>query len=155
MFLTGKIDRVDGRRDDPKTAIIIDYKTGKIISGVSLRTKVADGRMLQLPLYAAALKILRSDLKVVDGAYVHLNEKEKTARNGIASLGQLMAKKTAEDFFNLEAARQQAIELAGEIRSGRFPWTRFPKGGDEAECTRYCPLRHACRHPEGYEAPYI
>jgi hypothetical protein len=160
VFLTGKIDRVDGRRDDPAVAIILDYKTGRIISRSALGTKLADGRLLQLPLYAAALRILRADLEIIGAAYLHLHESKRREERGpqhaIASVGQLLAKgiEADEDVFNLEAARRRAIKLAEDIRAGRFPLTRFPKGDKEPECTRFCLQRHACRHPEGYQEPY-
>jgi ATP-dependent helicase/nuclease subunit B len=160
VFLTGKIDRVDGRRNDPALAIIIDYKTGRIGPRASLKTKMADGRMLQLPLYAAAAQMQHLDLKIIGGAYLHLSERksqqETSPKNAIAAVGQLLAKGTeaGEDSFDLESARQLAIELAEGIRAGRFPLTRFPKGGEDTECTRFCLLRHACRHPAGYETPY-
>ena len=156
VFLTGKIDRVDGKRSDPRMAIILDYKTGGSPPLPSVRVKVADGRMLQLPLYAAALQIDHKGLEVIGGAYAHLNERPRSqeigAKEAIVPLGQLLPgkKEPQTELWNTGAALQLALDFAGRIREGRFPLTRFGAGTDEVECTAFCPLRHACRHPEGY-----
>jgi ATP-dependent helicase/DNAse subunit B len=156
VFLTAKIDRVDVKRSDPRTAIILDYKTGGIPERLIFRAKVKDGRMLQLPLYAAALQIDDRELEIVGGAYLHLNEKAKSheveARDAIVSLGQLLPNKKEADpeLWNARAAVDLALDLATRIRAGQFPLTSHSNGSKDAECTAWCPLRHACRHPEGY-----
>jgi len=156
VLLTGKIDRVDGKRSDPGVAIILDYKTGGSPALSSLKVKVVDGRMLQLPLYAAALEIARPGQHVVGAAYVHLSEKAKSEevaiKKAVVPLGQFLAtkKEPDADLWNARAALDMALDFAGRIRAGRFPLTRHGIGSDEVECTAYCPLRHACRHPEGY-----
>ena len=112
--------------------------------------------MLQLPLYAAALQIDDRELEIVGGAYLHLNEKAKSheveARDAIVSLGQLLPNKKEADpeLWNARAAVDLALDLATRIRAGQFPLTIFSNGSKDAECAAWCPLRHACRHPEGY-----
>jgi RecB family exonuclease len=157
VALSGKIDRVDARRPQGQEAIIIDYKTGKPPGATELMTKLADGRLLQLPLYAAGLQAEQTQLRVVGGAYVHLPEKEsvpgESPKKSIAEVGPCLGlrKKGLAEAFDAEAARRQAIELASAIRAGRFPLTRFPVGEKHPQCRSHCPLRHACRHPKGYE----
>jgi hypothetical protein len=156
VLLTGMIDRVDGNREDRQKAIIVDYKTGRPPEPKELRIKVGDGRMLQLPLYAAALQIRHSDLKVIGAAYVHLNEKARShligASEAIVAIGELLPKKKEDEkeLLNTQAALDLAIHFASQIRAGHFQLTSHGPGLEEAECTAYCPLRHACRHPEGY-----
>ena len=156
VLLTGKIDRVDVKRSESGAALIVDYKTAGSPRAALLKTKMGDGRMLQLPLYAAALQISRPDLNVIGAAYIHLSEKAKSeevgAKKAIVSLGQLLAKREPEtDLWNSQIALELALEFASQIRAGRFGLTRHGNGSDEPECTHWCPLRHACRHPEGYE----
>jgi hypothetical protein len=154
VLLTGKIDRVDRRRQDRRNAMIVDYKTGGIPKRSAVRIKVVDGRMLQLPLYAAGLQLLDAEVNVIGGAYAHLNERSKAKKIGgkeaIVSLGELSNNETDVGLWDTQAARDLALEFASQIRAGRFPLTRHGNGSEEAECTPYCPLRHACRHPEGY-----
>jgi ATP-dependent helicase/DNAse subunit B len=156
VLLTGKIDRVDVKRSESGAALIVDYKTAGSPRAALLKTKMGDGRMLQLPLYAAALQISRPDLNVIGAAYIHLSEKAKSeevgAKKAIVSLGQLSAKREPEsDLWNTGDALELALDFAGQIRAGRFGLTRHGNGSDEPECTGWCPLRHACRHPEGYK----
>jgi ATP-dependent helicase/DNAse subunit B len=154
VLLTGKIDRVDLKRSDLQTALIIDYKTGKVPKPVTIRTKVGDGRLLQLSLYAAALQIDRLGTKVVGAAYAHLNERPKATlirgKDALASIGEPFAGQKDPELWNTQTALELALSLASRIRAGGFPLTRHGLDSDEAECTAYCPLRHACRHPEGY-----
>jgi hypothetical protein len=111
-----------------------------------------------LPLYAAALQIRHPDYQVIGGAYAHLSERARAKKIGskeaIVSLGEFGKKESDADLWDTEVARRQALEFAGQIRAGRFPLTRHGTDSEQAECTVYCPLRHACRHPEGYASNY-
>jgi ATP-dependent helicase/DNAse subunit B len=159
VFLAGKIDRVDGNRSDPQIRIIIDYKTGGVPDSVSVQIKIKEGRLLQLPLYAAALQIQENKLKVIGGAYVHLNERPKTemirAEKAILAVGKPLASRIAPDTWNPQAAVSLALDLAGKIRAGQFHLTKYGSSSDHPECSDFCPLRHACRHPEGYGSSRI
>jgi ATP-dependent helicase/DNAse subunit B len=154
VLLTGKIDRVDVHRTEPTRAIILDYKTGRSKPLKERKEKTEDGRMLQLPLYAAALKQVRTELEIVGGAYIHLSERLADARKAVAAAGELTFSggRHAEVPFEAEAARRLALELVGEIRAGNFSLTRHTLGRSHTECTSYCEMKHACRHPDGYQA---
>ncbi len=154
VFLTGKIDRVDVQRTEQTRAIILDYKTGRSKSVTERKAKAEDGRMLQLPLYAAALTRLRRELQIVGGAYIHLSERLADAHKAIAAAGACVssARKSSEVRFEVEEARRLALDLVGEIREGNFSWTRHTLGQPHTECTSYCEMKHACRHPDGYQA---
>jgi ATP-dependent helicase/DNAse subunit B len=159
VFLRGKIDRVDVSRTQRSLAIISDYKTGRAMPNKERAVKLADGRLLQLPLYAAALQRVRPDLEVVGGAYIHLSERpqseEPSARRAIAAVGALLKDdKAPQAPLDAEAARLKALDMVGAIRAGKFPLTDHANGKDFAECTWFCPMRHACRHPEGYQGRY-
>ncbi len=155
VYLSGTVDCVSRHRLDPRHAIILDYKTGKAGPRNEVARKMTDGRLLQLPLYAAALQILHPDLEVVGGAYIHLSEKEKEARKAVLAAGALLpAGRAAPLPFNPEAARAKAIELARDIRAGRFALTVHDADEPHGECSFFCALRHACRHPKGYQTPY-
>jgi ATP-dependent helicase/DNAse subunit B len=152
--LSGKIDRVDADRSSADRVIITDYKTGKPPDRKHVGTKIADGRMLQLPLYAALLETVRSDLHVVGGLYLHLTERPKSdslkGKEVIRGVGQAPGADEEVAFSTKEALRL-AIDLVSRIRAGCFPLTPHTSG-DTAECTAYCTLRHACRQPAGYVA---
>jgi hypothetical protein len=148
---------VDLKRTDLQTALIIDYKTGKVPKPITIRRKVSDGRLLQLLLYAAALQIDRPGTKVVGAAYAHLNERPKATlirgKDALASMGEPFAGLKDPDLWNTQMALELALDLASRIRAGQFPLTRHGPDSDEVECTAYCPLRHACRHPQGFTTP--
>jgi ATP-dependent helicase/DNAse subunit B len=156
VMFEGKIDRVDLDRTNLQKAFVIDYKTGKVLKPVTIRAKIKDGRLLQLPLYAAALEIQQPNLKVVGAAYAHLNEWPKAklirGRDALSAIGEPFSSEKDLELWNKQAALDLALDLAGRIRAGRFPLTQHGPESDEPECKAFCPLRHACRHPEGYAA---
>jgi RecB family exonuclease/superfamily I DNA/RNA helicase len=152
VYLSGKIDRVDLRRAALHEAIILDYKTGQVTKPSERKIRIEDGRMLQLPLYGAALSRAHDGLTVIGGAYIHLSERaqgrQESGRAVLAAVGSFLAGGRAAPVpFDIDAARDKAIELAGQIRAGRFSLTLL---GDE--CTGHCATRHACRHPNGYQS---
>lgn len=156
VYLSGTVDCVGRHRLDPRHAIILDYKTGKAAARKHVAAKMTDGRLLQLPLYAAALHVMHSDLRVVGGAYVHLSEREQEARKAVLAAGELLPPSgKAEPLpFDPEAARAKAIELVQDIRAGRFALTVHDADQPHGECNFFCAMRHACRHPKGYQTPY-
>jgi PD-(D/E)XK nuclease superfamily/Exodeoxyribonuclease V, gamma subunit len=153
VLLSGKIDRVDVHRTQRTRAIILDYKTGRNKPPKERRDKAEDGRMLQLPLYGAALKQVRRELEIVGGAYIHVSERLADARKAVAAAGELpnAGGKHSEVPFDVEGTRRLALELVGEIRDGNFSWTRHTFGRPHTECTSWCEMKHACRHPDGYQ----
>jgi ATP-dependent helicase/DNAse subunit B len=152
ILLTGKIDRVDVHRAERTRAIILDYKTGRGKPIKEREAKTKDGRMLQLPLYAAALKRLRTELQIVGGAYIHLSERLPDAKKAIAAAGEFAPAVGKPVSFEAEAARRLALHLVGEIRDGNFTLTPHTLERPHPECTSYCEMKHACRNPEGYQA---
>jgi hypothetical protein len=156
VYLSGTVDCVSLHRQDPRHAIILDYKTGKAAARKHVAAKMTDGRLLQLPLYAAALHVMHDDLRVVGGAYIHLSEREQEARKAVLAAGELLPPSgRAEPLpFDPEAARAKAIELVQDIRAGRFALTVHDADEPHGECNFFCAMRHACRHPKGYQTPY-
>ena len=92
-------------------------------------------------------------MPVVGGAYVHLHEREVNVERAIEAVGDVSwdGARGAEVPFDPEAARRKAIELVGRIRDGDYSLTPHVHGQPHSECTSFCPLRHACRSPEGYK----
>jgi len=105
-------------------------------------------------LYAAALQIIRPGTKVVGAAYAHLNERSTATliggKEALAAIGEPFAGQKDPYLWNTQMALELALDLANRIRAGQFPLTRHGPDAEEVECTAYCPLRHACRHPEGF-----
>jgi hypothetical protein len=85
-----------------------------------------------------------------------LNERAKSkmtgAKEAIVAIGDLLPgrKESETELWNTRRALDLALDFASKIRAGRFPLTPYGIGSDSVECTPWCPLRHACRHPEGY-----
>jgi ATP-dependent helicase/DNAse subunit B len=154
VLLTGKIDRVDVHRAEPGRAIILDYKTGRSRPPKERKDKTEDGRMLQLPLYAAALERVHTELQIIGGAYIHLSERLPDAQKAIAASGEVASsgRRSVRVPFEAKEARRLALLLVGDIRDGIFSWTAHTRGRPHTECTSYCEMKHACRHPDGYEA---
>lgn len=156
VLLTGTVDRVDVQRTLLQQAIILDYKTGRIHPSNERTAKAEDGRLLQLPLYAAALALALPGLQPVGGAYLHLNERKQTRPESpldvIGATGQVLVGPEASVVvpFDPAAARRKALELATEIRAGNFSLTIHDLSAQYPECNAFCSLRHACRHPRGY-----
>jgi ATP-dependent helicase/nuclease subunit B len=148
VLLSGRIDRIDLHRET-RQAVIVDYKTGRAMPARDRKERTADGRLLQLPLYAAALGRMPESLEVTGAAYVHLSDRVAKWDAAIEGSGELDTGKTADVPFDIEAARRKALELAGRIRAGDFSLTAHTEGR-QSECTSFCPLRHACRAPAGY-----
>jgi ATP-dependent helicase/DNAse subunit B len=156
VAVSGKIDRVDVRRDNAQQAVIADYKTGRPQDSRVLKEKLADGRLMQLPLYAATLEIAHGELQVVGGLYLHLSERAHKEEPGgsdvLIPVGEVLpgGKPESQPAFDPAAARRKALEFAGLIRQGDFPLSPHTSG-NSCECTSYCSFRHACRQPHGYE----
>ncbi|HSH03346.1 MAG TPA: PD-(D/E)XK nuclease family protein [Anaerolineae bacterium] len=127
LLLSGYIDRVD--RDERGRIRIVDYKLG---GKASFTAKAfAEGKKLQLPLYAAAAMEALGLGEVVDGFYWHFRKGEPSDfQLGKVEGGVGEAIKTAEGF---------ARQVRAGIQSGYFPATP-PAGG----CPSYCPAISFC-----------
>lgn len=154
VTITGKLDRVDVHRADPRRAIVLDYKTGRCLERPERKAKCEDGRLLQLALYGQVLALTHPELEVIAGAYVHLHHKDNQKSSSSASLvvlGTLEDKPGKNDLpFDPDAATQKALAYAGAIRDGNFGLSPHART-NYSECNSFCSLRHACRHPDGYE----
>jgi RecB family exonuclease len=75
--LVGRVDRVDARGDGrEREGLVIDYKSGRV--GERLRYDQLARTQLQLPLYAAWLASVRSELGHTDAGYVSLRDGERS-----------------------------------------------------------------------------
>jgi ATP-dependent helicase/DNAse subunit B len=122
----GFIDRVD--RDADGRLCIIDYKSGSTpISGRDL----ADGRRLQIALYALAARDALALGDIGDGFYWHI---------GSAKISGLRLKKFEGGVSGaLNTAISHAFEYVAGIRAGRFP-----PSPPAAGCPGHCPGASFC-----------
>ena len=132
--LRGFIDRVD--RTPNGRLRVIDYKT----SGPSAFTKkqVAEGKKLQLPLYALAARDALDLGEPIDGFYWHVRHAEASAFT-IAKFGPAQA---------IRVAVAHAWEAVHGAREGRFA----PHPPDDG-CPAFCPASGFCwRYQAGFRA---
>jgi hypothetical protein len=134
LGLRGVIDRVDLTSEG--TVRVIDYKTaGK---WAFTKTAVADGKKLQLPLYALAARDALGLGEPTEGFYWHVQQAERSSftlsRFDGGPRGAMMV------------AVDKAWEAVRGARSGHFV-PRPPQGG----CPSYCPALAFCwRYSPGY-----
>ncbi len=135
LKLRGFIDRVD--RGENGRIRIIDYKLGGKYS-YSARN-FAEGRKLQLPLYALAAQEALGLGSVEDGFYWHF-------RNVEASPFSLAGAEGGVDGA-IDTALAHAWEAVRNVRGGQFA----PRPPDEG-CPGYCPAAAFCWHytPSGW-----
>ncbi len=139
---SGRIDRIDvGRVGGQAVFSIVDYKSGKV-GGKSAATAVAEGMLLQLPLYAlAAGELLGAEGAVPLGAaYWHVAAEgyKEVIRFHEESSGWL---KPEAAWRKLEAdLRVRIRSLVEGIRRGEFPMASA-----DDKCTGHCPFSTACR----------
>ena len=132
--LRGFIDRLDG--DSTGRLRVIDYKT----AGPSTYTKkaVAEGKKLQLPLYALAAQEALGLGPAAEGFYWHVQH----AKPSSFSLAQFDGGAEAA----MSIAVQRAWEAVRGAREGIFA-PRPPDGG----CPSYCPASGFCwRYRPGF-----
>jgi ATP-dependent helicase/nuclease subunit B len=134
LRLRGVIDRVDVTSDG--MIRIIDYKT----SGKSAFTKkaVADGKKLQLPLYALAAGDALRLGQPTEGFYWHLQQAERSSFT--------LSRFDGGPQGAIKVAVDKAWEAVRGARSGHFV-PRPPQGG----CPGYCPASAFCwRYSPGF-----
>jgi ATP-dependent helicase/DNAse subunit B len=134
LRLHGVIDRVDVTSDG--AVRVIDYKT----AGKWAFTKkaVADGKKLQLPLYALAARDALGLGEPAEGFYWHVQQAE---RSGFTLSGFDGGPRGA-----IKVALDKAWEAVRGARAGHFV-PRPPQGG----CPSYCPAAAFCWR---YQPPY-
>lgn len=129
LRVRGLIDRVDRRPDGGVR--VVDYKTaGPTDFG---KSAVAEGKKLQLPLYALAARDALGLGEPRDGFYWHVRHAE---RSGFSLAGFDGGPEAA-----FAAATSVAWEAARGVRSGAFS-SHPPHGG----CPSYCPAAPFCWH---------
>ena len=104
IFLTGKIDRIDGRKENEVE--IIDYKTGKKPSERELT------KSLQLSIYALAAhdkNMFNKKLSDINLTFHYLQTQEK-----------ITLKKTEEELIK---TKEDITEMVEEIKKNKFPAT--------------------------------
>ncbi len=128
LQLRGFIDRVD-RSSDGRQFRIIDYKLGGPTAYTS--PAFAEGKKLQLPLYALAVQEALGLAPVADGFYWHYQRAESSSFH--------LAKAAGGVAGAIETAVTHAWEAVHQIRDGHFT-PRPPDGG----CPAYCPAANFC-----------
>jgi ATP-dependent helicase/nuclease subunit B len=134
LLLRGLIDRVDLASDGKVR--VIDYKTG----GKSAFTKkaVADGKKLQLPLYALAARDALGLGEPAEGFYWHVQQAERSSFT--------LSRFDGGPRGAMEVALDKAWEAVSGARAGHFV-PRPPQGG----CPSYCPAAAFCwRYSPGF-----
>ena len=139
--ISGRIDRVDAPLEG-SPVFVIDYKSGTQAYG----PRFAEKRALQVPLYLAALRVLRPEIEVAGGAYAALGN--LTVRGAVRAdmapqVGGWLSEKCYVDKAELDAEIGACLEvarLAAEgIRQGRIP------AEPDGECRGGCAFRPMCR----------
>lgn len=151
FLLRGLVDRVD-RGVDARVAgaerylAAIDYKSTKY-STPAAGDKAAwdDGIVLQVPLYAAALRALHPGDQLARMEYRTIRKPEVVHQLVLAPLkGDAL-----QDAPEAEAKLARALDAAGtkiaELRRGDLPISPTESAG----CSKYCPARDICRIPGG------
>lgn len=129
LRLRGFIDRVDRREDGGIR--IVDYKLGSPYSYTA--RKFAEGKRLQLPLYALAAEETLGLGPVSEGFYWHFRQAEESPfKLSKAEGGVSGAIATAIDF---------AWAIVAQVREGNFK----PLPPDQG-CPSYCPGAAFCWH---------
>ncbi len=128
----GRMDRIEVS-DDRRTATVVDYKTGRSDDFRPDRgDPVKGGRLLQLPVYAAAAKEWLGGETAVRGDYWFVSEREGFKTHGI-SLAE------AE-----EPMRRAVGAIVLGIRGGAFTAVPGARARDGHENCAYCPFDILC-----------
>jgi ATP-dependent helicase/DNAse subunit B len=126
LRLRGFVDRLD--RDESGDLQVIDYKAGS--TPISARD-LEDGKRLQLPLYALAVREALGLGQVGGGFYWHINSAQASRLRLEAYLGGVDAA--------IQTALAHALDIVDAVRAGRFPPQPPPRG-----CPGHCPATGFC-----------
>ena len=154
FLLRGKVDRVDRGIEGPDANVpdaaryvaAIDYKSTKYSTPAGGDSKGwADGIVLQVPLYAAALRALRPGELLARMEYRAIRGPKEYHQLVLAPVKQGQV----QDATAAEEKLAQALAAAGgkiaQVRGGELPAAPTPSAG----CSPYCPARDICRIPGG------
>ncbi|MDV0441414.1 PD-(D/E)XK nuclease family protein [Methanorbis furvi] len=125
LRLEGRVDRIGVRGSE---FVVTDYKTGKVKTAGDIKT----GKSLQLPLYLAAIRHLRPDLRQAGGSYYQISAK---------SVLETYPLKDSGDYYV-----SLALEFAAAYRNGMQRGVCAPVY-NKTECS-FCKERFICRFTE-------
>jgi len=154
FLLRGKVDRVDrgitgadaNVPDAARYVAAIDYKSTKYSTPAGGSSKGwADGIVLQVPLYAAALRVLRPNDLVARMEYRSIRSPKEYHQLVLAPVKKGEVQDATEAEEKLMGALAAAGRKIAEIRRGELPAAPTPSAG----CSPYCPARDVCRIPGG------
>jgi ATP-dependent helicase/DNAse subunit B len=130
ILLRGVIDRLDKNPDGEIR--IVDYKTG---SSHLDKGDLNNGRRLQLPIYALAVRDALKLGNPADGMYWAI----KAAKAGSLKLASFENENGEGVEAAINTVKEHLLRIITAIRSGEFPPIP-PKGG----CPEYCPAAQWC-----------
>jgi ATP-dependent helicase/nuclease subunit B len=151
FLLRGSVDRVDHGIDDrvPTAAqyiAAIDYKSSIYSTPAGgKKTGWDDGVVLQVPLYAAALRKQYPDTLLSRMEYRTLRSPAVVHPLSLAPLKKGEVQDATDAEAKLDGALDAAGRRIGEVRRGELPANPAPSCG----CSPYCPARDVCRIPNG------
>ncbi len=140
--IRGRIDRIDvGEINGQPVFNIVDYKTGRKISGAA--SQVKSGRSLQLVLYALAtqrLNLVGDSSLPIQAGYWFLRDTGWTPITKPPKAGPNGLEQHADWLALVDVLDDLIPRLAAGIRAGQFPVYNSDK-----DCTAYCPYKTTCR----------
>ena len=149
--LRGSIDRVDESIDDDAGrhyVAVIDYKSSEYaVPGRGSPGAWNDGVMLQLPLYAEAMRMLKPGTDVARLEYRTLSSPATRGKLALVKVDRKIGDTgpNEKDVAKYEAALGHVAAHLIELRAGRFPARPAPSCG----CPPYCHARDVCRTSGG------
>lgn len=149
--LRGSIDRVDEGQDErvagsSRYLAAIDYKSSKASTPAGGRKQAwDDGIVLQVPLYARALELLRP------GHVVARMEYRTLRRPGVEHQLRLVGVRKGEVVAHPEARErlERALAHAGRVIASVRAATLPARPTESAGCPPFCPAWDVCRIPGG------
>jgi hypothetical protein len=149
--VTGKIDLVLQLADG--SVAVIDFKTGSL---ETQRNKCQDTRLVQPGLYGY---IARTGCEHLPGTTVDIHAAYVGLKGSTCEILATTAlpnsnKSEKKLSLHLDTVPEIIIGHAEGIRRGRIELTQYGPESKRPECTSYCSMRDACRHPLTPKTPF-
>jgi hypothetical protein len=149
--VTGKIDLVLRLADG--SVAVIDFKTGSL---ETQRNKCQDTRLVQPGLYGY---IARTGCENLPGTTVDIHAAYVGLKGSTCEILATTAlpnsnKSEKKLSLHLDTVPEIIIGHAEGIRRGRIELTQYGPESKRPECTSYCSMRDACRHPLTPKTPF-